>query len=67
MALSRVWSLYVEDHRATPSEKQDHFLTLGARRIDIAMHCTCRDVEEISWTNGNGMPSTRTILKASSS
>ena len=67
MALSWVWTLHVEDHRATPSEKQDYFLTLGARRIDIAMHCTCRDVEEISWTNGNGIPSTRTILKASSS
>ncbi len=66
-ALSGIWTLHIDDHRPTASEKQDYLLTLGARQIDIAMHRTCWDVEEISWTNGDGIPSTGTILEANRS
>src|SRR5829696_6361132 len=66
-AVSRVWPLHVDDHRITPLEKQDHLLTLRARRVEIAMDRTCRDVEEVSRTDGEGVPSTGTILEASGS
>lgn len=65
--LGWVWTFHVDDHRATPSQKQDHLLTLTARTVDIAVHRTCRDAEEISWTYGDSIPSTRTILEASRS
>lgn len=64
-ALGWVWTFHVDDHRPTPSQKQDHLLTLSARRIDIAMDRTCRDVEEIARTNGDVIPSAGTVFEAS--
>ena len=65
--LSRVWTLHIDDHRPTPSEKQNYLLALAARRIDIAVHRPRRDIEEISRANGSGIPSTRTTLEANRS
>src|SRR5215204_2532768 len=66
-ALSWVWALHVDHHRPAPSQKQDYLLSLTARRIDIPMHRTWWDVEEISWINPDGIPSTGTTLEANRS
>ena len=62
--LSRLRTINVDDHRTTPSKEQYYLLTLGLGRIDIAVHRTGRDVEEISRVDGGGIPSAGAVLEA---
>jgi hypothetical protein len=62
--LSRLGTINVDDHRTTPSKEQYYLLSLGLRRIDVAVHRTGRDVEEISRLDGGGIPSAGAVLEA---
>jgi hypothetical protein len=51
--LDLVWTVHVDDERASTAEKQDDFLSRVGRGIDIPMDGMRRDVEEITRTDDN--------------